>query len=167
MSGRAYTRLPGVRRGIFTRSSVWLGADHILLIEGTRINERYQRVYLRDILGMVILRKPRFVLQVQWMFVLPAVLIAAAFVPASWRATSFSIATLVDLLILTALYLTSLRHGCRRLSGPYAIVTPRFPSQSSTPAALPALFESRSNFLRPCGLMLKSFQPASFWMPAS
>jgi hypothetical protein len=113
MSGRAYTRLPGVRRGIFTRSSVWLGADHILLIEGTRINERYQRVYLRDILGMVILRKPRFVLQVQWMFVLPAVLIAAAFVPASWRATSFSIATLVDLLILTALYLTSLRHGCR------------------------------------------------------
>jgi hypothetical protein len=60
MERNRYIRLPGVRRGIVIGSSVWLGADHLLLVRSTRVREDYKRIYLRDIQAIVTARAPRF-----------------------------------------------------------------------------------------------------------
>jgi hypothetical protein len=113
MNTPAYRKLPGSRRGFFTRSSVWLGQDHVLLVEGTRVHERYQRVYLRDVLGMVVLRRTRFIVQVYWIASMLLLPIVAAFVPANWRATSLSVAGGIDIALLIALYVLGIERGCK------------------------------------------------------
>lgn len=44
-----YKRLPGGERGFVRKSSLWEGADHLLLVRGTRFNEEYRRFNYRDI----------------------------------------------------------------------------------------------------------------------
>lgn len=63
---REYRRLPGRgrKRGSFfaltaTRSSVWAGRDHLLLVSGTGYTEEYKRFYYRDIQAIVIRKTGR------------------------------------------------------------------------------------------------------------
>jgi hypothetical protein len=55
-----YQKLPGVRHGIFTGSSLWLADDHILHVKNTRFAEDYRRYYLNDIEAIYLEKKARF-----------------------------------------------------------------------------------------------------------
>jgi hypothetical protein len=55
-----YRRLPGRRRGFLYPSSVWAGADHLLLVRGSRFREEYKRFYYRDVQAIAVARAPRF-----------------------------------------------------------------------------------------------------------
>src|ERR1017187_936684 len=70
-----YRKLPGDFRGFFRRNTLWLGPDHLLLVDSTRFSETYKRFYLRDIQTVIIRKAPRFVLPYYWV-----VLAAAAFI---------------------------------------------------------------------------------------
>jgi hypothetical protein len=52
-----YRRLPGRYRTPLSASSLWLGSDHLLLVNSTRISESYKRFYYRDIQAIVVNRK--------------------------------------------------------------------------------------------------------------
>jgi hypothetical protein len=73
-----YRRLPGFRRGFINSSSVWLGADHLLLVKSTRFREEYKRFHLSDIQAIAIARAPRFHISTR------AVAIAAAWLVSVW-----------------------------------------------------------------------------------
>ncbi len=53
-----YTKLAGAR-GALRKSSLWQGADHLLLIKGTRFSEEYRRFYYRDIQAITLRRTAR------------------------------------------------------------------------------------------------------------
>jgi hypothetical protein len=55
-----YRRLPGRLRGFIHGSSVWMGDDHLLLVNSTRFREEYKRFHLRDVQAMAVARAPRF-----------------------------------------------------------------------------------------------------------
>jgi len=55
-----YQRLPGRRRGVIRGSSVWLGPDHLLLVQSWRFREEYKRFHLGDIQAIAIASAPRF-----------------------------------------------------------------------------------------------------------
>lgn len=51
---KRYSRLPGRRIGIVQRASLWLGADHVLVVHETMTGESYRRFFFRDIQSIVI-----------------------------------------------------------------------------------------------------------------
>lgn len=51
---RLYKKLLGWRGGLGSRFSLWLGPDHVLLVEANMMTERYQRVWLRDLQGFIV-----------------------------------------------------------------------------------------------------------------
>lgn len=71
-----YRKLPGDFRGFFRRNTLWLGPDHLLLVDSTRFSETYKRFYLADIQSIVIRKTPRFKLPYYWVLLIIAVLIA-------------------------------------------------------------------------------------------
>ena len=48
-----YLRLPGRKGGLLGPKSLWLGNDHLLLVESTGYTESYRRFYYRDIQAVV------------------------------------------------------------------------------------------------------------------
>lgn len=50
----SYAKLVGTRGSLVGRYSLWLGPDHVLLVEANLISERYQRVWLRDVQGFFV-----------------------------------------------------------------------------------------------------------------
>jgi hypothetical protein len=107
-----YSKLPGARRGVFTRSAAWAANDHILLIEGSRASERYKRVYFRDVQALTIMRRNRFVIEAPWLFVPPVLAIAAVSLPPAWRATGWLMVALIVAAILVYLYVAAFFYGC-------------------------------------------------------
>jgi hypothetical protein len=95
--------------GFLRCPSAWIADDHILLIGGTRFNETYQRVYFKDLQALLIRRKPRFVMQWPYVFLLPwlAVLL---FGRVSTQASLPLVA--VVLLVAGAAAFASIRFGC-------------------------------------------------------
>lgn len=71
-SPRLYEKLLGWRGGIGSRFSLWLGADHVLLVEANMMTERYQRVWLRDLQGFFVrpCRQARWITIVSLGFIL-------------------------------------------------------------------------------------------------
>jgi hypothetical protein len=62
MAKREYKRIGGrgARKGqIFTRNTLWVGADHLLQVENTGYTEEYKRFYFRDIQSITITRDKR------------------------------------------------------------------------------------------------------------
>jgi hypothetical protein len=49
----SYRRLPGKRRTLGRRFTLWLGEDHLLSVESTGYSEDYTRFYLADIRGVL------------------------------------------------------------------------------------------------------------------
>ncbi len=58
--------------GFVATPSAWLAGDHILIIGGSRFNETYQRVYLKDIRALILRKKTRFIFQWPYLFLIPA-----------------------------------------------------------------------------------------------
>lgn len=54
-----YTRLPARRLGLMHRSTLWLAADHILVVHETMTGESYRRFFFRDIRAVTIHRTRR------------------------------------------------------------------------------------------------------------
>ena len=75
-----YHKLPGRRRGFIFSSSLWTGADHLLLVKSARFQEQYKRFYFRDIQGIVITQVPRFVISTPMLAVALALLIGVLIV---------------------------------------------------------------------------------------
>lgn len=68
---KLYNKLVRRRGGLGTHSSLWLAADHVLLVEGNFFSERYQRVFLRDVQGLFV-RPSR---QLKWVVIVGLALI--------------------------------------------------------------------------------------------
>lgn len=71
-----YRRLPGRIMGFVRCPSVWMGDDHILVVDGTRFHETYRRVYFRDVQALIIQRKRRFVMQWPYALAIPFLVVA-------------------------------------------------------------------------------------------
>ena len=56
VSYKKLTRLKAT--GLFSCASLWLGPDHLLLVESRRIAEDYKRFYFNDIQTFVLRRTP-------------------------------------------------------------------------------------------------------------
>ncbi|MBL9189331.1 MAG: hypothetical protein JNK23_17745 [Opitutaceae bacterium] len=56
---RPYTRLTRNSAGLASYASLWLGADHLLLVKSTGFMETYARVHLRDIQAIFVLASDR------------------------------------------------------------------------------------------------------------
>lgn len=87
-SRERYRQLPGTRRGFLFGSSVWLGSDHLLLVNSARFRETYRRFYFRDIQAIVSAGAPRFhvssrsaLIGALWLIGLP---IVRALTPLAW-----------------------------------------------------------------------------------
>jgi hypothetical protein len=61
-----YRKMPGDFRGFFRRNTLWLGGDHLLLVDSSRFSETYKRFYLRDIQSVVIRKTARLALPYYW-----------------------------------------------------------------------------------------------------
>ena len=80
---RAYQRLPGKRRTLGSRYTLWLGADHLLSVESTGYSEEYARFYFGDIRGVISRRTGR---RNVWSIILA--LVAAIFLAFALKITS-------------------------------------------------------------------------------
>lgn len=56
---KVYTRLTRNAMGVTTFSSLWLAADHLLIVRSTGLFETYSRVMLHDIKAMFVIRSDR------------------------------------------------------------------------------------------------------------
>ena len=56
---RTYTRLTRTSASFASYRSLWLAADHLLIVTSTGYTESYQRVQLRDIQGFFVIDSPR------------------------------------------------------------------------------------------------------------
>lgn len=109
--GENYRRLPGLRRGIGSSASLWLGSDHILLVKSSWFRERYKRFYLRDIQAITVARCPRFfswpllALALMWFVLGLGMLFASSKMQLAWGAGAVA--------IVAAWLAVSLTAGCR------------------------------------------------------
>lgn len=51
-----YLRLPGTARGVVGSATLWLGADHALLVQSRGYSEVYRRFYFRDVEALLLRR---------------------------------------------------------------------------------------------------------------
>ena len=49
-----YTRILGKRIGLYRRSTLWMGGDHLLAVESSGYTEQYRRLYFKDIQAVII-----------------------------------------------------------------------------------------------------------------
>ena len=77
-------RHDGFFTALSTVSSLWLGADHLLMIDSNRFTERYKRFYFRDIQAFIVVKTSR---RLKWnvalgIFAFASLTIALATTPA-------------------------------------------------------------------------------------
>ncbi len=105
---KEYQRLPGrgARAGlaIYSRTSLWLGSDHLLAANWQGYSEEYKRFYYRDIQAVTLRRTYRAsVISLVLLLVIIGISVLAAFVeresPGAWIGFSFPIGFFVLLLI--------------------------------------------------------------------
>ncbi|MBU1054991.1 MAG: hypothetical protein KKC46_14360 [Proteobacteria bacterium] len=56
---KKYRRLPGKRRRIMGKDTLWAGSDHLLSIESSGVSENYKRFYYNDIKSITIAKTPK------------------------------------------------------------------------------------------------------------
>jgi hypothetical protein len=96
-----YRKLPGQRRGFIRGASVWLGADHLLLVRSSRFQEEYKRYQLRDIQAIVVANAPRFHISTRSAAIAALLLIAYTSTRATELRTGIPFATIVGTLAAT------------------------------------------------------------------
>jgi hypothetical protein len=107
-----YDKLPGDFRGFLTRNTLWLGSDHLLLVDSSRFSETYKRFYLRDIQSIVVRKAPRFVVPYYWALLLVAALIALLVGWAPSRSAIFWTSVFVLAAVALYLYVASMFQSC-------------------------------------------------------
>jgi hypothetical protein len=107
-----YRKLPGDFRGFFRRYTLWLGPDHLLLVDSTRFSETYKRFYLPDIQTITIRKAPRFVLPYYWLLITVAGLILLLAGLAPFRQLVFWPAVAILAAVAVYLYVASMFQSC-------------------------------------------------------
>jgi len=107
-----YRKLPGDFRGFLSRNTLWLGPDHLLLVNSTRFSETYKRFYLPDIQTIIIRKTPRFVLPYYWLLIeiVALILLVAGLNP--FRGRLFWPAVLIQAAVAVYLYVASMFQSC-------------------------------------------------------
>jgi|GEM_PF-5357132 len=128
-----FKRLPGRRRGVVRRASIWDGGEYLLSISGTVFSERYHRFYYRDIKALVVQRGPRLgsigaLVLLVW-FLLPT----AFLIPQMKVLPALNLVWLLPVAWLAFIIYTSIARSCRVYI--YTAVSSE---------ELPALFRRRS-----------------------
>lgn len=82
MAGKGYRRLPGKKRGLFSRNTLWLSADHLLSISNRGYSEDYKRFYFQDIQAVVLHKTETWKL---WTLVFGTLTLFYALVLLGWR----------------------------------------------------------------------------------
>jgi hypothetical protein len=76
-TSKPYTRLTRDTSGVGTYTSLWLAADHLMLVTGSGVSENYARFDLRDIQGFFVTPSQRRVAWAVWWGVLFAISLVA------------------------------------------------------------------------------------------
>lgn len=110
MAEREYQKLAGARRrrnGFFTafasRSSLWLGKDHLLCVDSTGYTEEYKRFYFGDIQTISLVGTKRRVIW-NWVLVFPTVLCLAWFLSVWSASGSRELGLEITIAALTAFF---------------------------------------------------------------
>lgn len=112
MNTTPYSPCPGGTRtanGPFfgiSRSSLWIGPDHLLLVVEAGFREDYRRFYFRDIRGIAVARTNA---GRNWNIILALLVVAAALVGLATRPIGLPIAAAAAGLLLTAMLLNTIR----------------------------------------------------------
>lgn len=112
MSPGEYRKMPGDFRGFFRRNTLWLGSDHLLLVDSTRFSETYKRFYLPDIQTIIIRKTPRFVLGYYWAVIAAVSLILLLAGVKPFRPGRFWPAVAVLAAVAVYLYTASMFQSC-------------------------------------------------------
>ena len=112
MSRANYTRMPGRFRGFFRGHSLWMGEDHLLLVDSTRVSEMYQRFYLRDIQTIIVRKTPRFRIPYYWTVLAVFLLIVSVVSTRPFRPALFWPSFLLLAAVVVYLYLASMFQSC-------------------------------------------------------
>ena len=107
-----YRKLPGDFRGFFRRNTLWLGPDHLLLVDSTRFSETYKRFYLPDIQTIIVRKAPRFVLPYYWVALAVTALILLLVGLNPFRQLLFWPAIIIITAIAVYLYIASMFQSC-------------------------------------------------------
>jgi hypothetical protein len=107
-----YRKLPGDFRGFFRRNTLWLGPDHLLLVDSTRFSETYKRFYLPDIQTIIIRKTPRFVLPYYWLLLAIGALILLVIGLNPFRGRFFWPAVVLLAAVAFYLYAASMFQSC-------------------------------------------------------
>ena len=102
-----YRRLPGARRGLLRKATLWLAYDHILAVDSRRFTEQYKRYYFKDIQAIQLTEMGTAGRAIE--LVLVIVVLLVAFI--AWRLQSVRTAMAAGVLLLG--YLSEKSHGTR------------------------------------------------------
>jgi hypothetical protein len=108
----SYRKLPGDFRGILRRNSLWIGDDHLLVIDSSRFSETYKRFYLRDIQSIIVRRTPRFMVPYYWFLMAAVALIALLIGLNPFRESFFWPAITLLAGVAVYLYVASMFQSC-------------------------------------------------------
>lgn len=97
----AYNRMPGRHRlPLGTAQSLWMGADHLLLVSRNRFSETYSRFYYRDIQSIVIIRNDRWKAWFLPLAPLAIVTFVAAMMSDGWARFAWGVPSAIAILAL-------------------------------------------------------------------
>ena len=102
----SYRKLPGRGASGFRIARLWLGADHLLLVQSSSIGERYKRFYFADIQAFVLRRTAGYVIWASIWLLIAAGLAALALnlePPGQWITLGSAVLFLVFLSVHLAL----------------------------------------------------------------
>ncbi|HEY6929393.1 MAG TPA: hypothetical protein VJA66_06935 [Thermoanaerobaculia bacterium] len=143
MTGRSreYHRLPGRGRTLAGISTLWLGPDHLLAVDGRGYSENYRRFYYRDIQAIATVRTSRWIAMAA-LFGLAAAAVGWGFLASSSELRWIWMIPGIPLLLL---FLLNLLYGptcvCRITT---AAQTVPLPSLTRAPSARRALERIRA-----------------------
>lgn len=135
-ASREYRRLPGRGRTLLGSSTLWLGPDHLLGVEGRGYSENYRRFYYRDIQAIVTGRTSRWI-AMAGLFGLAVALVAWAFFATSLELRPLWAIPAIPLLLL---FIFNLLYGptcvCRITTAAQTVRLPSLTRASSARRAL-------------------------------
>ena len=104
-----YRRLPGARRRLLRKATLWLSSDHILAVDSRRFTEEYKRYYFKDIQAIIVTQIATTTDRTIDLAVI-IVLVFLAFV--AWRIESRATAIITGLVLLGYLIHKALGPKC-------------------------------------------------------
>ncbi len=97
-----YKKFSGKKRNFIGTDRIWIGPDHLLMVESTGVSERYKRFFFKDIQAIRILKTKTWLFRL--IFVSILFLLTGALGAWAWRGNSQEIVVFPALICLVFLY---------------------------------------------------------------